>query len=171
MPKAKYQLDDFLMLVTDDYKEFVMNVGEILLEDGYKRKIQLTRSKGLQMSYSQPKVKSVIGIVLYFFLQDERLMVRVNADNHGKYPDALHRLPKRMTSQIAKADDCVKFSNPQKCWQGCIGYDFHIKEEHYQKCITNCFQFEVDFESIPYLLELAKSESEARNKSVDDTVV
>jgi len=39
---------------------------------------------------------------------------------------------------------------------------FHIGNEHYQKCQIQCFQFEVDVESMPYLLKLINCESKAR---------
>jgi len=134
----------------------------MLLQDNYKPKIQVTKSTGLQLSYSQPKIKSTAGIISIFFLHNDKLVVRIYGKNHKAYPDVLNKLPESITSQIDKASDCVKFADPQKCWKGCIGYDFYVGETHYQKCAVNCFQLNVDAESMPYLLDLIKSESKER---------
>ena len=162
MPKAKYQLEDFLVHVSTEYKEFVITVHEMLVKEGYKIKIEVTKLMGLRVSYRQPKIKTVKGIILYFFLRDEKLMVRIDTDHHEKYPDVLNNLPEQMVSQLNQANDCVKFVDPTKCWQGCMGYDFQIGGRQYQKCYAYCFQFEVDSESIPSLLELIKHESRER---------
>jgi len=162
MPKAKYQLEDFLAIVDGAYKGFVLAIHDMLLQSGYKLKIQLTKSNGLQISYSQPQIKAVKGIVVYFLIRKEKLMIRVNADNHAKYPDVLNRLPENIVSQIDKADTCVKMADPQRCWQGCMGYDIHIKGKRYQKCLINCFLLDVDSESFPFLVELIKNEVSER---------
>ena len=162
MSGAKYQLEDFLVSVDDNHKNFVIIVHEMMLQKGYKLKVQFTKSNGLQVSYSQPKIKVVKGIIVYFFVREGRLMIRINADNHAKYHDVLNSLPENIVSQIGQADDCMKAIDPQRCWQGCIGYDFHIRGKHYQKCCINCFMLEVDSESFPFLLELTESESKER---------
>ena len=162
MSKSKYQLEDFLTLVDSDYKGFVLTVNEMLVQKSYKLKIQLTKSYGLHVSYSQPEIKTVKGIIVYFLIQNRKLMIRINADNHVKYKGVLNRLPKSILSQMDKANDCLKMIDPQKCWQGCGGYDFRINEKQYQKCILNCFLLEVDSKSFPFLLELIESESKER---------
>jgi hypothetical protein len=158
MSRAKYQLEDFLTTVADDCRAHVTTVHELLLQNGYKPKIGVTKSTGLQLSYSQPKIKTVAGIILIFFLRNDRLTIRISGNNHKAYLDALNDLPESMTSQIDKADNCMKFADPNKCWKGCIGFDFHIGEKHYQKCVINCFQFYADAESMPHLLEIIKGE-------------
>ena len=162
MPKAKYQLDDFLALVDNDCKGHVLAVHDMMMQEGYKLKIQLTKTYGLHISYSQPKIKSVAGIIVYFLIQNGKLKVRINANNYKKYLDVLNRLPVNMLNQMDNADNCIKMIDPQKCWQGCGGYDFHIGERHYQKCITNCFLLDVDFESFPFLVEIIENESKWR---------
>jgi len=162
MAKAKYQLEDFLVLVDSDCKDYVLTVHEIMLREGYKLKIQLTKLYGLHISYSQPKIKTVKGIIVYFLIQSEKLMIRINADNHAKYSSVLNRLPENILSQMDKADDCKKFIDPQKCWQGCGGYSIRIKERHYKKCLINCFLLRVDSDSFPFLVELIESELNER---------
>jgi len=89
-------------------------------------------------------------------------MIRINADHHAAYPDALNRLPEHMVSQIGRADDCIKMIDPSRCWQGCMGHDFHIRGTRYQKCRVNCFLFDIDPESVPFLLALIECESKER---------
>ena len=162
MPKAKYQFEDFLIIIKDEYKSFVTTVHELMLQDGCRPKIEITKSNGFQLAYFQPKVKSVAGRILILYFHHEELTVRIHIENHTKYPKLLNDLPEQAVHQVDKASDCVKFANPEKCWQGCKGYDFYIGEKHYQKCIVNCLQVKIDSESIPVLLELIKSESKAR---------
>lgn len=159
---AKYHLDDFLALVSDNFKCYVISVHEMMLQDGYKLKIQLTKTYGLHISYSQPKIKSVKGIIIYFLVQDGKLMIRINADNHASYPDVLSSLPEQILSQMDNADDCIKFVDPKRCWQGCGGYDIYVNKKHYRKCIINCFLLDVDNVTFPFLVKLIRSESEAR---------
>jgi len=166
MPKAKYQFEDFLAIIPDDCKAHVVTIHELMLQNSYKPKIQVTKSTGLQLSYAQPKIKSVIGIILILFIRDEKLKIRVYGNNYKAYPDVLNGLPENISSQIDNADNCVKFIDPQKCWKGCIGYDFHIREKHFQKCITNCFQLDVDSESMPYLLEMIQNEYQCRQANL-----
>ncbi|MCL2373032.1 MAG: hypothetical protein FWC78_06485 [Defluviitaleaceae bacterium] len=162
MPKAKYQLEDFLAIVNEDCKEFVSTVHEKMLGGKYKPKIQTMKSTGLQLSYAEPKVKGVMGIILIFFMRENKLTIRIYTKNHKKYPHVLNGLPQTIVTQIENAPDCVKFSDPEKCWKGCVGYDFNIQGKQYQKCYVACFQLIVDTESNPYFLELIEHEVDAR---------
>ena len=168
MPKAKYQLDDFLTLVGDDYRNYILQAHEIMMQEGYKLKIQTTKQYGLHITYWQPKVKSVTGIVAYFLVQNDKLMVRINANNHAKYSDALNSLPDNILNQMDEADECKKFIDPQKCWAGCGGYDIRIGNRHYQKCLINCFLLVVDTSSFPFLLKLIENEIKQRNALATD---
>ena len=162
MPRAKYQLDDFLAIVNEDYKGFVSAVHDRMLREKYKPKIQIMKSTGLQLSYAEPKVKGVTGIILIFFMREGKLIIRIYAKNHKVYPHALNDLPEKIVTQIENSPDCVKFSNPDKCWKGCKGYDFQIRGKRYQKCYVACFQLIVDAESNPCFLVLIGHEVNAR---------
>jgi len=162
MAKAKYQFEDFLTNVKDEHKDFVIQFHEMMLKEKYRAKISITKSTGMQLAYHQPKIKTVAGIVLILFIRNEEMMLRLYGKNHEKYHDLLNDLPSNLVSQIDEAGNCVKFTNPDKCWKGCIGYEFNIKGNRYQKCLVNCFEFEVDASSMPYLLKLVECESKAR---------
>ena len=158
MPTAKYQLADFLATVNEPDRHFVRSVHDMLLQAGYKPKVQVTKTYGLHLLYAQPKIKTVKGIVTYFIMRDGKLMVRINADHYVKYAEVLERWPESIVSQINNADDCIKMKDPQKCWQGCMGYDLHIGGKRYQKCLTNCFLLDVNAESFPLLVEMIRRE-------------
>ena len=162
MSKSKYRLEDFLTLVDTDCKGIVLAIHEMMGREGYKLKINLTKLYGLHVSYSQPKIKTVKGIIVYLLIKNGKLMIRINADNHANYPDVLNRLPQIVLNQMDKADDCVKMIDPRKCWKGCMGYDFRIGERHYQKCLITCFFFGLDSDTFPFLIDLIKSESKER---------
>jgi len=154
---AKHKFEDFLVGVPDEYKGFVTTVHELLQGD-YKGRIQTTKN-GLSLSYAMPKTQRILG----FSFRDSDLMVHINAENHAKYPDVLHSLPQVIVSQIDEASYCKKFDDLQKCWSTCEpGYDFYIGEKHFQKCRYYCFKLKVDAESIPFLLEIIKSEHKER---------
>ena len=171
MTKAKYQLDDFLAFADGDGRDFVLAIHEMLSQEGYKLKVQVTKSYGLHISYSQPKIKVVKGIIVYVLIQDGKLMIRINADHYTKYLNVLNRLPENMLSQMDQADDCMKLIDPLKCWQGCMGYDFHIGERQYQKCLITCFLLCVDTESFPCLLELIRNELRERQDSTKKEII
>jgi len=158
---AKHQFKDFLMTVDDDYKDFVTTVHELLQQFDTKVRIQLSKANGFNVSYSQqPKTTWYI---LSFSFRNGELMVRVHPENYAKYLDVLNNMPKKVVEHINKADICKKLIDPRKCWDTCEpGYDFHIGENHYQKCRYSCFKLKVDSENIPFLLELIESECKER---------
>ena len=163
MAKAKYQFEDFLTTVPDECRDFVLDVHKAMLEENYKPKITVTKSTGLQLAYHQPVIKTVAGRILIFYLHHDKLMVRLDGKHHKQYSDVIDELPEELVSQIDKAEDCVKFVNPEKCWTGCKGYELDIRGDRYQKCIVQCFQFVVEGKNMPYLLKLIESESKARS--------
>ena len=158
MAKTKHQFEDFLICVSDEYKDFVTTVHEFL-QNNFKPGIRTTKN-GLSISYSHP---GGINRILGFSFSKDGLMVQINAENHGKYTDVLNRMPKNIEAQVAKADDCRKLIGKKCGWDTCPpGYDFFIGKNHYQKCRYSCFKLNVDRESIPFLLKLLKSESKER---------
>ena len=159
MEKVNYQFDDFLAEVNQDYKSFVTNVHKDLVQEGYKAKIESKKS-GLSVSYSHPKTKR--GMLNFLFRKDA-LMVRLYADNFSKYAEFLNHLPEGMEKEIGKATKCSRLIDPNACNPKCAGgYDFHIRDNHYQKCRMNCFQFEINTDSILVLTDFIVNERKGR---------
>jgi len=153
------QFDDFLSEVAPDYREFVANAHELLLRDNYKLKIE-AKASGLFVSYSHPKTKRSM---LNFLFRKSGLFVRIYADNFSKYANFLNCLPEKMEKEIGKASVCKRLIDPATCNPKCImGYDFSISDKRYQKCRYSCFQFAVNFESVPVLSEFIERERKER---------
>jgi len=158
--EQEHQFEDFLMSVNDEYRDFVTTIHKMVIQDGYdKVTISSSKTNLFSVKYTHPKTRR--GIV-NFTLKKRGFKISVFAANFAKYPDALNRLPESMENQITKTPSCKNIMEPGTCMGKCIGYDFHINEAHYQKCKFNCFQFNVDAESIPLLLELIERELAAR---------
>ena len=153
--------EDFLGDVPVQYKAFVSAAHGLLAADGYRIKIE-SKASGLFVSYAHPKTKRSI---LNFFFRKKGFFARMYADNLGRYTEFLSNLPENMEKEIAKASVCKRMLNPQDCNPKCImGYDFHIRETHYQKCRYNCFQFAVNEESAGVLSAFIQNEIEGRSQ-------
>jgi len=95
--------------------------------------------------------------ILNFWLRKKDLKVRITIVDVRKHADILNRIPEIMVNQIDEKCVC------RECYNNCVGaYDFHIREAHYQRCLYDCFQFDVNAESIPFFMALLKNEFEAR---------
>ena len=159
MEKATYQFDDFLAEVNPAYKDFIVKIHEGLTKENYKAKIESKKS-GLSVSYSHPKTKR--GMLGFMFRKDT-LLARLYADNFGKYIDFLNLIPESMEKEIGKATKCSRLIEPTACNPKCAGgYDFRIRGNHYQKCRMNCFQLEVNSDSIPVLTDFIENERRER---------
>lgn len=159
MAKPEYQFDDFLAVVAGNQKKFATKVHNSLVKDGYKVKVE-SKASGMFASYSHPKTKRSM---LNFLFRKTNLVVRIYADNIGGYSDLLSRLPEEMVKVIDKAPVCKRMINPEDCNPRCImGYDFHIQDNHYQKCRYSCFQFDANPESLPVLAEFIENERQGR---------
>jgi len=158
MEQLDYQFQDFLMQVNDEHKDFVHAIHERLSKAGCKVKIGSTKTTPFTVKYTQGR-KGVFN----FMLRKRGFKASVYPHNLAQYPDVLDRMPESMEKQIAKVSQCINIAEPGKCMDKCIGYDFHTRKTHYQKCKFSCFQFNVDAESIPFLTELLESELNARD--------
>ncbi|MCL2827263.1 MAG: hypothetical protein FWD99_00805 [Oscillospiraceae bacterium] len=162
MSKTDYQFSDFLGLlgqVADDCVGFVLGVHEKLRQMGCKVKISSTKAYPYQLAYTMPNSRKGI---LNFYLRKKGLKVRITIVDPEQHAPVLNRLPEHMISQIDKKNVCRKLVEGCECLDACTGFDFHIGESHYQKCRFYCFQFDVDAESMPILLELLEREIAAR---------
>ena len=155
MEKKSYQFGDFLAQVDPSYKDFVAKIHEDLTQEGYKPKIE-AKTSGLSVSYANPKTKRNM---LNFLFRKNVPMVRLYADNFNKYADFLNVLPEAMEKEVGKATKCSRLIDPSACNPRCVGgYDLHIRGNHYQKCRMNCFQFEINPDSIPVLANFIENE-------------
>ncbi|MDR1955050.1 MAG: hypothetical protein LBP82_03770 [Candidatus Methanoplasma sp.] len=160
--KGGHSFEDFLSKVGADRKGFVTDIHDSLTDERYKAKIEL-KASGFFVSYSHPETKRSI---LNFFFRKKGLMVRIYADNHGGYKELLNGLPDSMVKEIGKAPVCKRLIDPNDCNPKCItGYDFCIRDEHYQKCRYGCFEFIVADENIRMLSDLIENERVLRRQN------
>ncbi|MCL2445814.1 MAG: hypothetical protein FWD06_03480 [Oscillospiraceae bacterium] len=160
MEQLDYQFQDFFMQVSDEYKDFVLNTHERLLREGCKVKIASSKTVLFSVKYTQGR-KGVFN----FMLRRKSFKASVYVHSLAHYPDVLDRMPESMEVQFAKTQPCQNMIKPGTCMDRCIGYDFRVRETHYQRCKFGGFQFNVDAQSIPFLLELLESELNARGKA------
>jgi len=162
MSQGMYQSEDyldffdFLKRVDEKSSDFVTKVHQSLLEKGCKFKVSSTKAYPFQVAYIMPNSRKGI---LNFWLRKKGLKVRITIVDPSKHTKLLNDLPVSMVSQINKKQVCKETCGKGKCFDNCVGaFDFHIRETHYQRCRFNCFQFDVDVESIPFFLALLESE-------------
>jgi len=158
MEQENYRFEDFLMSVDDEYMDFVVTVNQLLMQEGCKVNVGSSKTNLFSVKYTQGRRG-----IFNFMLRKRGFKASVYAANFAQYPDVLNSLPESMVQQIAKSPSCKNMVTPPTCWEGCVGYDIRIGEEQYQQCKFNCFQFNVDSESIPFLLKLLVSELKARH--------
>ena len=159
MPDSGPCFEDFLINVDPQYQGFARQTHEQLLQNECKLKMTLAKN-GYVVSYQYGKKKRV---VMNFVFRKSGLVARIYGDHAGQYLDFLETLPVSMIKKIEKAPGCKRFENPPRCYEKCGGYVFTIKKTQYMKCRYNCFMFEVDDESIPFIQEFLEKEMEIRN--------
>jgi len=160
--KKKYEFEEFLEDVAflewarEEDKQLITQFHDALLQKDCKAKITSSKTNPFLFAYTQ-KRKGVMSL----YLRKKGLKARINVNNLVKYPDVLSALPEEMITQLDNAHVCKNMVG-EKCWEGCVGYDFHIGETHYQKCKYDCFTFDVNQESMPFLFSLIENELNAR---------
>ena len=155
MTPEKIAYEEFLHAVDDNYKVFTEKLHNFLLETGCKVTFE-EKKTSLLGSYKYNK-KATVNL----FIKKQGLLVRIYGENLDGYRDFLNTLPEEMVNSIEKAAICGRLVN-NTCSPKCSGYDFIIRNEHFQKCRYNCFEFKVTDESIPYIKTFVESEVKAR---------
>ena len=145
-----YTIDDFYKKVDSKNRDFTKAVNDRLTGLNCISKIE-NMPPDVLVAYETANTHRCI---LNFFFHDKELYARLYPEKIGEYEFLLNNLPESMIHEIDKASVCKRMLNPNACNSKCLmGYDFHIKETHYQKCRYNCFQFLVTKESKPVLNE------------------
>jgi len=111
MSTENYQFEDFLMNVSDDYKDFVLKINETLLQEGCKVKVGSSKTNLFSVKYTQGRRG-----VFNFMLRKRGMKASVYAANFAQYPEVLNSLPESMVAQIAKASACKNMESAPACW-------------------------------------------------------
>ena len=157
MAQEKISYEQFLEAVDTGQFAFVQDLHNYMLDNGCKATYE-EKKTGLLGAYKHTKTKkSVINVLL----KKQGLLVRIYGENTGGYPDFLNTLPDEMVKSIEKAGECKRLVH-NTCSPKCTGYDFTIKDEHFQKCKYNCFEFLVTKESEAFIKVFVENEIKER---------
>ena len=140
MAQEKMSFEQFVEVVEARDKAFVQDLHNYMHENGCKSTFE-EKKTGLLASYKY-KQKSVINVLV----KKHGLLVRIYGENHGGYADFLQGLTDEMVKSIAGSGDCKRLVS-NTCSPKCMGYDFTVRGEHYQKCRYSCFEFLITDES------------------------
>ena len=155
MSQTKLTIKDFIKGVDNSYQSFVKEIDDYLIENNCKATFEEKKS-GLLASYKYNN-KALIN----FLFRKRGLLVRIYGENVNQNEELLTNLPDTMVEEIRSSSICKRIVH-NTCSPKCMGYDFKIKGEHFQKCRYNCFEFLVTGESSSYIKELIKSELNQR---------
>ncbi|MCL2574526.1 MAG: hypothetical protein FWE34_08260 [Defluviitaleaceae bacterium] len=157
MVQEKVTFEQFFMAVDEGNKPFVQALHEYLLESGCKVTFEEKKS-GFLASYKYGKPQRAL---MNFVFRKQGMLTRIYGERIAGYPDFLNTLPSDMVASIAGSGVCKRIVQ-NTCSPKCMGYDFIIGNEHFQKCRYNCFEFLMTDESNPYIKSFIKHELEER---------
>lgn len=153
MAQEKLGFEQFIEAVDTDNKPFVLELHNHLIASGCKAAFE-EKKAGYVASYKIGKPQKAL---LNFVFKKNGLMCRVYGERIGSYPEFFDNLPKAMLGSIQKAGVCKRLTE-NGCNPKCIGYDFMIGGEHFQKCRYSCFEFLMTDESNPFIKTFALNE-------------
>ena len=153
----KITFEQFFQAVDSDNQTFVQDLHNFLLDNGCKVAFEEKKS-GYLASYKYGKPPKA---VLNFVFRKNGMITRIYGEWISGYPDFLNTLPNEMVQHIESAGICKRLVH-NTCSPKCIGYDFTIGCEHFQKCRYNCFEFLMTSVSKPYIKAFVEHELKER---------
>ena len=154
--KQEQNLKDFLALVNDNDKEFVIKVNEIMMTNNATSKVEHRKTFSV-INYKDSKTKKVITSVT---IKKEKLSVKIVGYNAMNYESFLEELPTTMVETIETAPDCKRMIDPSTCWQACeMGTVFNMNGVNLAKCRYHCFEFDVESANKESIYSLVETES------------
>jgi len=157
MAKEKITFEQFFETVDADNKPFVQDLHNYLLDNGCKAAFEEKKS-GFLASYKYGKPPRT---VMNFVFRKHGMLARIYGEHISGYPDFLNTLPAEMVQAIDSSGICKRLVH-NTCSPKCIGYDFMIGDEHFQKCRYNCFEFLITDGSNPYIKSFVEHEIKGR---------
>jgi len=155
--KAKINFDQFLEAVDTNYQPFVQNLHNYLQENACKVTFE-EKKNGFLASYKYGKPPRAVA---NFLFRKNGMLVRIYGENIGGYADFLNNLPAEMVQSIENGGDCKRLVH-NTCSPKCAGYDFTIRNQHFQKCRYSCFELLVTNENNPYIQSFIENEINER---------
>lgn len=146
---------DFLETIDDKNRVFVMEINNLLLQNGCKCEVKNAKS-GYTISYISNRTKRVLAT---FVCRKTGVKLRIYPQNLKRYEEFLNTFPDKLKKEIIKSSVCKRLINPNECNPKCVmGYDFYLDNEHYQKCRYMAFQLSLNEESYPFIKSFLEKE-------------
>jgi len=159
MAQEKISFEQFIEAVDTDNKPFVQDLHNYLLNNGCKATFEEKKS-GFLASYKFGKPPRA---VMNFVFRKKGMLTRIYGERIGGYPDFLNTLPKDMVAAIESSGVCKRLVYGA-CSPKCVGYDFIIGNERFQKCRYSCFEFLVTGENSSYIRSFVEHELMERER-------
>lgn len=153
------EFDEFITSVSEENQQFVSDLHQELINHGCTINIKEAKS-GYVVAYLYQK-KTIANYVF----RKKGMFIRIYGAHVKEYEDILDTFPSDMINAISKAQICKRLVDPNACNPKCsMGYDFMMKDEHYQKCRNGAFMFLVCSKNNPYIQSLLLHEVKACQK-------
>jgi len=162
MPQIKISFEDFIARLDKEALPTAIELHEYLLDNGCKATYEEKANGGLIGSYKHTKTKKVICNQL---LNKKGFVIRIYGENINKYNGFLQDMPQDLVDSIEKATPCRRLVSGG-CSPKCRGYDFMIKDKHFQKCRYSCFELFVTQANNQYIKEFVEKELTAREENI-----
>ena len=157
MAQEKITFEQFIEAVEVDNKPFVQGLHDYMLTNGCKASFEEKKS-GYLASYKYGKPPKA---VMNFVFRKQGMLTRIYGERIGNYPNFLNTLPEGMVQSIDSAGVCKRLVH-NTCSPKCTGYDFMIRDKHFQKCRYNCFEFLITDDNNPYIKSFIEHELKER---------
>lgn len=155
MDKQNEKFDIFIETVTDNDKDFVVEVNDYLIQNNCECEIKTAKS-GFTVSYKLNTTKQVLAT---FVSRKTGMKLRIYPKHINEYQSFLNTLPEKIKKDIKKSSICKRLVNPDDCNPKCVmGYEFFMDNEHYQKCRYMAFMPALSNENNSYIKKFLQHE-------------
>lgn len=160
MAKEKGSFKEFISAVAPEYRAFVEELNNKLIEQGCDLVIKEAKS-GYTASYQLEK-KTVMNWVF----RKTGILARIYGDNAGKYEDIIAALPTAMQKKMITSRDCKRLIDPNSCSPTCVkGFVYRLNDDTHKKCRNDGMFFLLTKETAKHIADLVCAEVAVR-KSV-----
>ena len=148
--QKKLSVTDFLIETPPDYRDFVSQAHDLLVERGYKPTFQLKRH-GLSAQYNSPNTKRN---ALQFIIKNHILSMYLYNVFLYEFDGYLENLPSVIINQYDDYRNCTDSCNP--VCAAPMRFNYTINGKQYRKCVSGRQLFIVDEEIVKGILSLAE---------------
>lgn len=157
MEHEKVSFKEFLSAVAPEYRAFVEELNDELMEQGCNLIIKEAKS-GYTASYQLEK-KTVMNWVF----RKSGVLARIYGDNAGRYEDIIASLPADMQKKMTASRDCKRLIDPNACSDTCVkGFIYTLNGNTHKKCRNDGMFFPLTNETAEHIARLVCAEVAVR---------